>query len=199
EDHDHEEDDEHEEEGEHEEEEEFDEHVWLSLRNAKTICEYLAGQLSIMDPDGSDTYSSNLTDYSAKLEALDGEYKSAVGSAEKDTLVFADRFPFRYMVDDYGLDYYAAFVGCSTDSEASFETVVFLANKLDELELDHVIVIEGTDHKIADSVISSSQNKDRDILVLDSMQGITKAGSENEFSYISIMESNLEVLRSALN
>lgn len=136
---------------------------------------------------------------SKKLNALDAEYRKAVDSAKIKTVVFADRFPFRYMVDDYGLDYYAAFVGCSTESEASFETVTFLAKKVDELGLDSIFVIEGADKKIADSVVSITSSGDQKILVLDSMQGITSAEVENGITYLSVMESNLEVLKQAIN
>ena len=190
-----------EEEGEEEEEKEgpeYDEHVWLSLRSAKTVCDRLATELSKIDADGAAVYKANNESYAAKLDALDAEYVKVTSEAKNKTLIFADRFPFRYMVEDYGLDYYAAFVGCSTESEASFETITFLAGQLDELGLTHVMVIEGKDHKIAEAVISSSQNKDRDILTLDSMQGIT-LNSGDEYSYLTIMEANLKTLEQALN
>ena len=115
-----------------------------------------------------------------------------------DTLIFADRFPFRYMVEDYGLDYYAAFIGCSAETEASFETISFLSKKVDELGLKNIFVIETSDQKIAQTVRDNSTSKDQNILVLDSMQ---KAGSkelqENK-TYLGIMEDNLKVLETAL-
>lgn len=187
------------EEGEEEEGPEYDEHIWLSLRNAKNICEYLANKLSEIDPDGKDDFTANCAAYTAKLDELDAKYVSAVESAGAKTLVFADRFPFRYMVDDYGLDYYAAFVGCSTESEASFDTITFLAKKIDELGLGSVMVIEGAEHKIANSVVSITETKDQNILTMDSMQGITEADVNGGVNYLSIMEGNLEVLKQALN
>ena len=187
-----------EEEGEEEEGPEYDEHVWLSVRNAVKICQVLADKLCELDPDGKDVYTANNTAYAEKLNALDARYTEAFGGAAVKTMVFADRFPFRYMVNDYGVDYYAAFVGCSTESEASFKTVTFLADQLDELGLKSVFVIEGTDHKIADSVISNTKDQDQKVFVLDSMQGITAGDVEKGVTYLSIMENNLTVLGDAL-
>lgn len=107
--------------------------------------------------------------------------------------MFGDRFPFRYLVDDYGLKYFAAFSGCSAESEASFQTIKFLADKLDELNLPCVMTIEGTNHKIAETIIANTLRKNQKILVLNSMQG--KIDGE---TYLSIMEKNLAVLREAL-
>ena len=109
------------------EEKEYDEHVWLSLKNAKTLVGAISAALQELDPGNKDTYATNAAAYIEKLSALDGEYQAAVSAGTYQTLLFGDRFPFRYLVDDYGLSYYAAFVGCSAESEASFETVSFLA------------------------------------------------------------------------
>ncbi len=181
-----------------EEEEEYDEHVWLSLRNAKVICAEIASALSEKDAANAASYKENLALYSAKLDALDKKYASVVKNVSKNTLVFADRFPFRYLVDDYGLDYFAAFAGCSAETEASFETIVFLANKIDELNLKNVCKIEKGDSKIAKTVISSSKTKNAEILTLDSMQSTTLKEANNGAAYLSIMEKNLKVLEQAL-
>lgn len=148
-DHDHEHEEEHEEEHEHEK----DEHVWLSISNAKIICSYLADKLIQIDSENKNIYSTNVDSYLTKLDELNAQYEDAVNKAENKTLLFADRFPFRYLVDDYGLDYYAAFSGCSAESEASFETVIFLANKIDELGLNSVLTIDGSTNEIAKTVI----------------------------------------------
>ena len=129
--------------GKEEEEVEYDEHVWLSLKNAKIFTKKIADVLSEVDKDDAKTYQANYESYAKKLDDLDKKYADAVASAKNKTLVFGDRFPFRYLVNDYGLDYYAAFVGCSAESEASFETVTFLAKKIDELGLGNVLTIEG--------------------------------------------------------
>jgi zinc transport system substrate-binding protein len=184
--------------GQEEEETEYDEHVWLSLQNAAKLCGYIAGKLGDIDPDYKDAYTANANAYVEKLNALDGKYKEAVNAGNTKTLLFGDRFPFRYLTDDYGLDYYAAFVGCSAESEASFETIMFLANKVDELGLKAIIQIESADGKIARTIKDTTKTKDQTILTLDSMQSTTSADVKNGASYLSIMEKNLEVLKDAL-
>ena len=194
-DHDHEDADEHE----HEEEVEYDEHVWLSLRNAETLCDAISDALQQIDPDNKDTYVANAAAYKDKLAALDGEYRKAVDAASNKTVLFGDRFPFRYLVDDYGLSYYAAFVGCSAETEASFETISFLARKVDELGLPCVLTIEGAQHKIAETIVQNTIEKNQKILTMDSMQSTTSKDVANGVTYLSIMEQNLSVLKEALD
>lgn len=186
-----------EEEGE-EEGPEYDEHVWLSLRNAEYLCGRIAEALETLDPVNADEYAANAAAYCDKLSALDARYQAAADAGVTDTLLFGDRFPFRYMTDDYGLTYYAAFAGCSAETEASFETILFLAGKLDELSLGHVMTIEGTDHRIAETIVQSTQTKDQTILALDSMQSITAKDVQAGVTYLSVMEKNLDVLTQAL-
>ncbi len=186
---------EHDHEHDHEDEEEYDEHVWLSLRNAEKCVEAIKDVLRELDSSNADRYEKNAEEYIEKLELLDQKYMEVVDSSKNDTLVFGDRFPFRYLVDDYNLNYYAAFVGCSTESEASFNTITFLAKKLDELGLTSILTIEGNNHKIAETIIKNTENKNQEILTLNSMQGGILEGD----TYLSIMENNLEVLKKALN
>ena len=181
-----------------EEEPEYDEHVWLSLRNARVLTDHIAGVIAEADASNADTYLSNAEAYEEKLASLDEEYQQAVSAAEKDTLLFGDRFPFRYMADDYGLTYFAAFPGCSAETEASFETIVFLADKVNELSLSSILTIEGTDHKIAETIRESTASRDQQILTMNSMQSTTLEDAEGGTSYLSIMEDNLEVLKEAL-
>ena len=183
---------------EHEGGPEYDEHVWLSLRNASSLVDSITSALSQADPENSETYIANAAAYKEKLAALDAEYEKAVSSAPVKTLLFGDRFPFRYMTDDYGIDYYAAFVGCSAETEASFETVTFLANKLDELGLKSVMTIEGSDQKLANTIIKTSSSGDQQILTLDSIQSVTDEDIANGNDYLAKMTSNLEVLKEAL-
>ena len=178
---------------------EYDEHVWLSLRNAGTIVDALEEALCEADPDGADRYQANAEAFQEKLSELDGEYQAAVEAGKRDTLLFADRFPFRYLADDYGLNYYAAFSGCSAETEASFETIIFLAGKVDELELPVILTIDGSDQSIAETVRNSTKTKDQEIQVLDSMQSITKDDMESGTTYLSVMEENLGVLKEALS
>ncbi len=197
--HEHGDDDDHEgEEHDHEEEPEYDEHVWLSLKNAAVLCGYIAEKLSEIDSTNRDAYTANADAYIEKLNALDAEYKEAANAGKIKTLLFGDRFPFRYLADDYGLDYYAAFVGCSAESEASFETIMFLANKVDELGLKAIMQIESADGKISKTIKDATKTKDQIILTLDSMQSTTAEDVKNGASYLSIMGKNLEVLKDAL-
>ena len=182
----------------HDHEEEADEHVWLSLKNAKTLVAAIADALQELDPDNKDTYAANAAAYIEKLSTLDGAYQAAVDGAARKTLLFGDRFPFRYLVDDYGLSYYAAFAGCSAESEASFETVSFLAKKVDELKLPCVLTIEGKNHKIAETIVENTAEKNQKILTMDSMQSTTSEDVANGTTYLSVMEQNLSVLKEAL-
>lgn len=205
EDHDHDEhvedhDEDHDHEHHHEEGEvEYDEHVWLSLKNASVLVGAISEAIAKADSANAATYRANASAYIDKLNTLDKEYSDMVSAAARDVLVFGDRFPFRYLIDDYSLVYYAAFVGCSAESEASFETIMFLAGKVDENSLTSVITIEGKEHKIAETIISNTATKDQKILTLDSMQTTTMADVKNGTTYISVMESNYEVLKEALN
>lgn len=189
-----------EEEHEHESEEEaeYDEHVWLSLKNAQVICEVLGNTLAELDPEHGDAYLSNASAYQEKLSVLDKEYQAAVHAASQKTLLFADRFPFRYLMDDYGLSYYAAFSGCSAEAEASFETIIFLVNKVDELGLNSILTLEKSDQKLAKTVVESTKSRNQQILTLDSLQSTTSGEASDGVTYLSVMESNLEVLKEAL-
>ena len=184
---------------EHEEEPEYDEHVWLSLKNAEMLVNAISASLQKIDPANKDIYAANTEDYVKKLYVLDGEYRKTVDAASAKTVLFADRFPFRYMVDDYDLDYYAAFAGCSAETEASFETISFLAKKVDELQLPCVLTIEGKDHKIAETVIENTSAKNQKVLTMDSMQATTSQDVKNGTTYLSVMEKNLSVLKEALD
>lgn len=182
----------------HDHGEEADEHVWLSLKNAETLVTAIANTLQELDSANKDTYAANASSYIEKLYALDGAYQSAVNGAARKTVLFGDRFPFRYLVDDYGLRYYAAFAGCSTETEASFETVSFLAKKVDELGLPCVLTIEGNNHKLAETIVRSTAGKKQKVLTMDSMQSTTSKDVANGATYLSVMEKNLSVLKEAL-
>ena len=179
-----------------EEEAEYDEHVWLSLKNAAVLCRAIGDALAELDPDGAEVYDANTDAYLEALSDLDNEYAAVVDNSAHKALLFGDRFPFRYLTDDYGLTYYAAFVGCSAESEASFETVAFLANKLDELGLPAVLKIDGSDGRLAQTIIDNSQSKSAKILEMDSLQSATTADEGK--TYLSAMEGNLYVLTEAL-
>lgn len=183
-----------------EDETEYDEHVWLSLKNAVICTEAISHALQDkVDPENSITYAENAAEYTRKLFTLDREYEETIANASGDTLLFGDRFPFRYLTDDYDLNYYAAFAGCSAETEASFETVTFLSGKVDELNLGCILTIETSDGKIAETIRDNTSTGDQKILVLDSLQSVTMDDIINGVTYLSIMKENLNVLSEALN
>ncbi len=185
---------------EHEHDElEYDEHIWLSLKNAKVLVKAIADAIIQLEPSYSATVSDNASSYIEKLSKLDKEYEETIASANTSTLLFADRFPFAYMCRDYNLDHYAAFSGCSAETEASFEKIVFLSGKVDELGLKTILKIEGSKTRIPETVRENTKYKNQQILTMDSMQSIlpddvTKEGK----TYLSIMEENLATLKDAL-
>lgn len=194
-DHDH----DHEGEHHHEGETAYDEHVWLSLKNAKIIVQEMGEALGELDADHKDAYQENCDVYLKQLSQLDEQFAETIETALKDTILVADRFPFLYLVKDYGLHYYAAFSGCSAETESSFETITFLMGKVEELGLSSVLVIENSDHRLAETVVRNTEEHNQEILVLNSLQSITEKEIENGVTYLSIMEDNLGVLEKALN
>lgn len=182
-----------------EDEVEYDEHVWLSLRNAQTLCAAIAEAICTVDGGNAALYRKNLSSYTKALSALDADYAAMVKAAPHKTVLFGDRFPFRYLVDDYNLSYYAAFVGCSAETEASFKTVIFLADKTDELSLPAIFTIEKSDGKIAKTILQNTKAKSAQVLTLDSMQSTTSNDRKAGKSYLSIMQQNLQALEKALN
>ena len=177
---------------------EYDEHVWLSLKNAQVFCKSIAEALGEADPANREAYAANCLAYTEKLKTLDGEYQATADASAVKTVLFADRFPFRYLTDDYGLTYYAAFAGCSAESEASFDTIIFLANKVDELHLGAILQIESADGSIARTVRENTVSQDQEILTLNSLQSVTKTDIEKGITYLSVMEENLAALQKAL-
>ena len=171
----------------------------MSLDNAELFVKSITENLCAIDSENAGTYKANCERYLSQLDALDDEYEKVIENSKYKTLIFADRFPFRYLTDDYDLNYYAAFKGCSAETEASFETITFLANKADELNLPRILTIDGSDGKIAKTVAATSKNKDRMIYSLDSLQSVTDNEVQSGKTYIKAMESNLEILKKALN
>jgi len=174
-----------------------DEHVWLSLNNAKVLCAAITDALTQLDPDNAEQYRANSNTYIGELSALHAEYEAVVGAASVRTLLFADRFPFLYLMNDYELSHYAAFSGCNAETEASFATMAFLIEKVNELGLTSILVTESSDQSIARTIARDS-NENPQILVLDSLQSVTAENVRNGVTYLSVMESNLDVLREAL-
>ncbi len=196
--HDHEHEGESHDEHDHDHHHHVDEHIWLSLKNAKMLVKAIAEELAQLLPEDAETIQANAQSYLEKLDALDKEYQAVVDGAENKTLLFGDRFPFLYLMDDYGLTYYAAFSGCSAESEASFETVAFSATKMDEEKLSCIFAIDGSTQQVAKAILGASKDASRPILVLDSMQTVNRDMIDKGVSYLGIMENNLLVLKQAL-
>lgn len=185
------------EEGEAEDDAEMDEHVWLSLRNASLFCQAITDALCRLNPGAADTYRANLAAYQQQLDALDKDYRSTMDASPNRTIVVCDRFPFRYLVEDYGLSYYAAFPGCSAETGASFETVVFLSDKVKELGLNALLVTESSDGRMAKTVAQNAGSPDMPVLTLNSMQSVS-GESAKSLDYLAVMSENLRVLKQAL-
>ena len=186
------------EEHEHAEECTYDEHVWLSLKNAVKMTETVSAALISLDADNSDIYRVNANEYIAKLNALDEEYRILADSAKNKVIVVADRFPFLYLADDYGIEYYAAFPGCSAESEAGFETITFLVGKVKEYNVPVVFQIETSNGSLVKTVITASGVDNVKSGTLDSMQSVSKEKIESGYSYIAAMKNNLLALKEAL-
>ena len=180
------------------EEREYDEHIWLSLKNAILLTKTLSEAIQNMDAQNQDQYAKNTEVYIDQLSEIDKAFEETVRGASVKTLLFGDRFPFRYFADDYGLDYYAAFVGCSAETEASFQTILFLSEKIDELELPAILVIENSDHKIAETIKENTIKKNQKILTMNSLQSVTDKELMEGTTYLKAMEDNLEVLKKAM-
>jgi zinc transport system substrate-binding protein len=182
-----------EEEGEHEAE--YDEHVWTSPKNAKLIVRKISDALREADGANAGVYSKNAAEYLGRLDELDAAFRQAVGGAVRKTLVFGDRFPFRYLADAYGLKYFAAFPGCSTETEASAATVAFLIDKVRAEKIPVVFHIELSNEKIADAICEETGAKK---LLLHACHNIARADFEGGATYLSLMGRNAENLKEAL-
>ena len=183
----------------HAEEHLADEHIWFSFDHVCYAIEKTASELGKLSPDRADTYEKNAASYCESVRALGLEYKAAADNAKTKNVVVADRYPFYYLFSELFITAHTAFEGCSAESEASFEVISKLSAKLDEFKLGCVIVCEGSDKKIAQTVIDNSSRKEARILTLNSMQSVTQNDIENGASYLSILESNLEVFKLALS
>ncbi len=182
----------------HGDEEEYDEHTWLSLKNAVMICSEIERIISGIDPKNSDSYMKNRDEYCRRLDELFEKYKDSIKNSQLDTLIFADRFPFAYLMDDLGISYHAAFSGCSAESEASVETIVKLTELTRSVGCEYICVIETSDKKLAETVSSCVGNNCR-IITLDSIQAVSDKKIKNGYNYIDVMENNLKLIKRALS
>ncbi len=190
-------DEEHNGEEEHDEEHEvvYDEHVWTSPRNAKLIVQKISGVICEADAENSALYRQNTDEYLVKLDELDRKFNEALDGATRKTIVFGDRFPFRYFTDAYGLDYFAAFPGCSTETEPSAKTVSFLIDKVKNEEIPVVFHIELSNKKMADTISEATGAK---VMLLHACHNISKDDFESGKTYMDLMNANADALKEAL-
>jgi zinc transport system substrate-binding protein len=174
---------------------EWDEHVWTSPKNAVIICEAITEAFCQVNPVREKDYNDNLISYTEKLNALDEAFRNAVENGNRNTLIFGDRFPLRYFIEEYDLQYYAAFSGCSTDTEASPSTIAFLIDKVKEEKIPVILKIELSSDNIARTIAEDSGAK---VLTFNTCHNVTAKDFESGATYISLMEQNLEVLKEAL-
>lgn len=179
-----------------EHEHEYDEHVWTSIKNSIKIVDAIGDKLENIDSTNKEYYSKNKNDYEEKLSTLDTKFTDLFNNANSKTLIFGDRFPFRYFVEDYKLNYYAAFPGCSSETEPSTATVAFLIDKVKEESINTIFYIEFSNHNIADTIAESTNAK---TAMLHSCHNVSLEDIENNASYYSIMENNYNTLKGALN
>lgn len=181
---------------EHSEEGEDDEHVWTSPKNAIKIINAIKSELVNIAKDDTATFNQNTENYAKKLSDLDQSFRDVVASARRKTLVFGDRFPLRYFVDEYGLNYFAAFPGCSEQTEASSKTIAFLIDKVKSEQIPVVLKIEQSNGKIAETISKATNAK---VLTFQSAHNVSPEEFEKGVTYIDLMTENLTVLKEALN
>ena len=174
---------------------EYDEHVWTSPVNAERICEALCERLCALDPEGETEYRRNLDLYREELQKLDLAFRDAVRAGKHRTLVFADRFPVRYFVEEYGLDYYAAFPGCADDTEPAARTVAFLIDRVRQEQLPAVFYIEFSNEKMADVI---AEDTGCETLLFHSCHNVSAEDLERDVSYLKLMWGNVHALKEAL-
>jgi len=178
-----------------EEEAEYDEHVWTSPKNAIRICEALCEELCQLDPEGESDYRARFAAYRAELEALDAVFRKTVSEGKHRTVIFADRFPVRYFVEEYGLDYYAAFPGCAEDTEPSARTVAFLIDRVREEQIPAVFYIEFSNEKMADQICEDTGCGK---LLFHSCHNVSADDLRGGVTYLELMQNNVLALKEAL-
>lgn len=177
-----------------------DEHLYLSLKNASVATNALADALSAKDPENAELYAKNADAYIEKLEGMSADFEESLATLDDESrfILFADRFPFVYLLSDYDVHYSAAFEGCTTDVDAGFDTVIRLIEEADEHEIKYIAVTESSDKALAETVAFSTKTNIEEIIVLNSMQSVTSVQIKNGADYLSIMQENLNAINKAL-
>ncbi len=179
--------------------EEIDEHVWLSIKNAELFCDAIFETITEIDTENKALYAVNTGIYTEKLQSLDKYLSDIVADAPSKEVIFADRFPFSYLMEDYGITCHAAFDGCSSEAEASFDTIITLAATLNRLGAKAILTTESPLSNVADAVISAANTENIEVLAMNSMQSVSQKDMDEGKTYLSLMEENIAVLKAALN
>lgn len=183
---------------EHEEEHDdcnFDEHIWTSPENAISMTEAVCNTLSDADSKKADLYRKNTEEYTDKLRKLDSDFRDMISGAKSNLIVVGDRFPFRYLADEYNLQYYSAFSGCSSETEPGVYTMAFLINKVLENKVKNIFCLEFSTRKVAEKL---SDATGAEILTLHSCSNVSRDDFRNNVTYIDLMYQNLNTLKEAL-
>lgn len=188
--------DEHDHDHDHEHEHETDEHIWTSPKNAQLMLSAVYDAICKVDPSDKQTYTKNKDAYAKQLSDLDNAYRSAVDNAKNKTIVLADKFPFRYLAHEYGLEFSAAFAACSDESEPGVSTMIKLTKTIKENNIPAVYYLEFSSTKIADTLCDETGATK---LMLHSCHNVSKQDIENNVSYVDLMKQNLENLKLTLN
>ncbi|WP_195268089.1 metal ABC transporter substrate-binding protein [Eubacterium sp. 1001713B170207_170306_E7] len=174
---------------------EYDEHVWLNPKNAEAIVDQIRNELDAIAPDNAAAYDQNAIEYTHQLDDLDKRFKEMVDGSVRKTIVVGDRFPFRYLTDAYGLKYYAAFPGCSTETEPSAATVAFLIDEVKKEKIPVVFHTELSNEKMADTIVESTGAGKRQ---LNACHNVTQDDFNSGKTYLDYMNENVDALREAL-
>lgn len=175
---------------------EYDEHVWTSPKNAVLISRAIEKNLCDIDSENAASYQENASAYITQLEMLDQNFRDFFAGVSNKTMVFGDRFPFRYFAEEYGLDCFAAFPGCSSETEPSVATIAFLTDKVKSENITTVFYIEFSNHQVADSIAEAAGAK---TALFHSCHNVSEQEQRDGATYLSLMEQNLNTLKEALH
>ena len=175
---------------------EYDEHIWTSPVNAKKLAGVLAEVLAQEDPAHAASYAENCASYQDKLTELDAEFREVVSHAKRRLVVFGDKFPLRYFFDEYGLEYRAAFSGCSTDTEPSAKTIAYLIDKVREKQIPAVYYLELSSPRVAEII---GEETGAEPLLFHSCHNVTRHQFDSGVTYLELMEQNVKNLKKGLS
>lgn len=176
-------------------EEEIDEHFWTSIANYQLLLESVKNKMIEIDPTNAEKYKENAREYLEQLQEVNEDLNAIINNSNRKTLIFADRFPAKYFMNEYGLEYLAAFSGCAEDTEADAATIASLINTIRKEQIGYIFTIENSDKKTASTV---SEATGAQILTFQSLQNISKDDFEKGKTYVDLMSENFEPLRIAL-